>query len=177
MMRSVTQANAGEAVFSIEDLGNATLAVNGMSFAAKEALVDAIHAEQPNFLYSVLVLQRYGASMPQIEVVLELLLVIYTAMKASGRQWRPVTDDLQETCLKRVTGRIWFAEGLASAQLEAAVRQVITDHPEPALLALAIGRLGEAGWLGIADDAQKYLVLAALNLVECVSQAADRRPP
>ena len=42
-MRSVTPGRAGTAVFSIEDLGNATLAVQGMSFAAKEALVDAIH--------------------------------------------------------------------------------------------------------------------------------------
>ena len=173
-MKSVTPRRVATAIFSIEDLGNATLAVRGMSFAAKEALVDAIHVEQPNLLYAVLVLQRYGASMQQIEVMLELLLVVYTAMKASGRQWRRITDDLQETCLKRVTGRIGFAEGLAPAQFEAAVHQIIEAHPEPVLLSLAVGRLGDAGWLGIADDAQKYLVLAALNLVECVSQSADR---
>lgn len=162
------------ATFSIESLGRATLAVNAMSFSAKQTLADAIHAEQPNLLYAVLVLQRFGAAMPQIEVVLELLFVVYTAMKASGWKWPLISEDLQETCLKRVTGRIWFAEGLAPAQVNAAVQQVIDDHPEPALLSLAFGRLREAGLLGIADEAQKYLVLAALNLVECVSQSADR---
>ncbi|MDP1691730.1 MAG: hypothetical protein Q8L49_07235 [Burkholderiaceae bacterium] len=145
-----------------------------MSFAAKQVLADVIHAEQPCLLYSVLVLQRYGATLPQIEVVLDLLFVSFTALKASGRKWPMITEDLQETCLKRVTGRVRFAEGLAPAQLEAAVQQVIIDHPEPALLALAFGRLREAGLLGIADEAQKHLVLAALNLVECVSQSADR---
>ena len=162
------------ATFSIESLGRATLAVNALSFSAMQALADAIHAEQPNLLYAVLVQQRFGATMPQIEVVLDLLLVTYTAMKASGRKWPLITEDLQETCLKRVTGRIWFAEGLAPAQVSAAVQQVIDDHPEPALLSLAFGRLREAGLLGVADEAQRYLVLAALNLVECVSQTADR---
>ena len=162
------------ATFSIESLGRATLAVNAMSFSAKQALADAIHAEQPTLLYAVLVQQRFGATMTQIEVVLDLLFVMYTAMKASGRKWLLITEDLQESCLKRVTGRIRFAEGLAPAPLDAAVQQVIDDHPEPALLSLAFGNLREAGLLGIADQAQKYLVLAALNLVECVSQSADR---
>ena len=42
-MKSVTPRRVATAIFSIEDQGNATLAVRGMSFAAKEALVDAIH--------------------------------------------------------------------------------------------------------------------------------------
>jgi hypothetical protein len=106
--------------------------------------------------------------------VLDLLFVVYTAMKASGRKWPLISEELQETCLKRVTGRVQFAEGLAPEHVNAAVQQVIDEHPEPALLSLAFGRLGEAGLLGVADEAQKYLVLAALNLVECVSQSAER---
>ena len=162
------------AIFDTEVLGRATLAVRAMSFQGKQDLADAIHAEQPNLLYSVLVLQRYGATMPQIEVVLDLLFVVYTAMKATGRRWRPITEDLQETCLRRFKGHLRFSEGLAPAQVATVVQQFIDDHPEPALLALAYGRLGEVGWWGVVDDAQKHLVLAALNLVECVSQAADR---
>jgi len=173
-MLQTTYPKLATAILGIEALGRATLAVNAMSLAAKETLADAIHAEQPNLLYSVLVLQRFGATMPQIEVVLELLFITYTAMKASGRKWPLITEDLQETCLTRVTGRVRFAEGLAPAQFDAAVQQFIDDHREPALLALAYGRLGDAGLMGIADDAQKYLVLAALNLVECVSQSAPR---
>jgi hypothetical protein len=112
--------------------------------------------------------------MAQIEVVLELLFITYTAMKASGRKWPLITEGVQETCLRRVTGRIRFVVGQAPAQFDAAVQQVIDDHSEPALLALAHGRLWDAGLLGVADEAQKHLVLAALNLVECVSQSAGR---
>jgi hypothetical protein len=78
------------------------------------------------------------------------------------------------TCLKRATSRARFAEGLAPAQLEAAVHQVIDDHPEPAMLARVSTRMREAGLPDIADQVQSCLVLAAHNLVECVSQAAER---
>ena len=162
------------AIFDVEVLGRATLSVRAMSLQTKQVLADAIHAEQPNLLYSVLALQRFGASLPQIEVVLDFLFVVYTAMKATGRRWGPITEDLQETCLRRFKGRLRFSEGLAPAQHSTVVQQFIDDHPEPALLALAYGLLRDAGWSGVTDDAQKYLVLAALNLVECVSQAAER---
>ena len=35
----------------------------------------------------MLVLHRYGASLEQIEVVLNLLFVFYEAMKISGKRW------------------------------------------------------------------------------------------
>ena len=57
-----------------------------MSFRERERLADEIHMGQPNLFYSVLVLQRYGATLVQIEVVLNLLLVFYEAMKISCRR-------------------------------------------------------------------------------------------
>ena len=56
-----------------------------------------VHARQPNLLYSLLVLQRYGATLVQIEVVLNLLLVFYEAMKISGSDW-PVGSAAQRPC-------------------------------------------------------------------------------
>ena len=55
-----------------------------MTFTERERLADEVHTKQPNLFYSVLVLQRYGATLVQIEVVLNLLLVFYEAMKICG---------------------------------------------------------------------------------------------
>jgi hypothetical protein len=45
-------------------------------------------------------------------------------------------------------------------------------HPERYLLAFVYGHLGEHRLLGARNEAEKYLLLAALNLVECVAFAA-----
>ncbi len=42
-------------------------------------------------------------------------------------------------------------------------------HREQTLLAFVIGHLGDAGLLGIRTDAEKFIVLAVLNLVECIA--------
>ncbi len=74
-------------------LVDAVLHVERMSFRERERLADEIHARQPNLFFSVLVLQRYGATLEQIEVVLNLLFVFYEAMRASGRAWPIISED------------------------------------------------------------------------------------
>lgn len=54
-----------------------------------------------------------------------------------------------------------------------AVEQQITQHTEPYLLAFVYGRLGEHDLLGVRTEAEKHLMLAALNLVECIASTAD----
>ncbi len=58
--------------------------VERMSFKERERLAGEIHARQPNLFFSVLVLQRYAATLEQIEVVLNPLFVFYEAMRGSG---------------------------------------------------------------------------------------------
>lgn len=162
----------GMAVITIPLLAQAERCIGDLDLQAKAARCDSIHACQPGLLYSVLVLQRYGASMLQIELVLDLLLVFDEAMRASGRSWQTITEDDQERCLKRVTGRIRFVEGLPSAQLAQAVTDNMETHPETPMLAMVFGKLRAAGQLGIETDAQKMLLLVALNLVECIADSA-----
>jgi len=52
---------------------NAVLHVERMSFDERERLADEIHVQQPNLFFSVLALQRCGATLEQMEVVLLLL--------------------------------------------------------------------------------------------------------
>ena len=96
------------AVLSMEHIGNACLQLRGMNLGQREKLADEIHASQPNLCYSVLVLNRYGASFVQLEVVLNLLFVFHLATKAAGKVWPMVTEDIQERCLTRLTARMRF---------------------------------------------------------------------
>lgn len=147
-----------------------------MSMSQRVALADEVFLHQPNLLASVLVLQRMGASLAQMEVVLHILLVAYQAMKLSGQQWPVIPESTQERCLRRLTGRIRFAEGLGAEPLQRAVQDSIDAHGEPHLLAFAFGQLREHDLLTVGTEAEKYLLLASLNLVDCIADTAPSRP-
>ena len=48
-------------------------------------------------------------------------------------------------------------------------------YPEPQLLAYVFGKFKDNGLLGIKTEAEKMLMLAALNLVECIAETAPQR--
>ena len=96
------------ASISSRNLVDAVLRVEQMTFKDRERLADQVHAGQPNLYFSVLILQRYGATLEQIEVVLNLLLVFYEAMKYSGASWPAISEDVLERCLTRISGRVRF---------------------------------------------------------------------
>ena len=152
------------ASISSRNLVDAVLRVERMSFQDRERLAEEIHARQPNLFFSVLVLQRYGATLEQMEVVLNLLLVLYEAMKNSGRRWPVISEDVQEHCLARISGRVRFIEGLTPQQQTQATSDAVGDHSEKQLLAYVFGKFKENGLLDIKTEAEKMLMLAALNL-------------
>ena len=163
------------ASISSRNLVDAVLRFEQMTFQDRERLAEEIHARQPNLFFSVLVLQRYGATLEQIEVVLNLLLVFYEAMKNSGRSWPVISEDVQERCLTRISGRVRFIEGLTPQLQTQATSDAVGVHPEQQLLAYVFGKFKENGLLGIKTEAEKMLILAALNLVECIAETAPRR--
>lgn len=114
-------------------------------------------------------LPRYGATMPQLDVLIDILLVFYKAMKSSRRRWPVINEDVQERCLKRVVARVRFIEDLNSDLTAVAVKNALDDHPEKPMLAFVIGRMKQM--LGIETETEKMMVLAALNLVECIGTA------
>ena len=162
---------------SQEVMADAAAALDAMTAQQRLALADEVFAEQPNLLASVVVQQRMGASLAAIEVLLNLLFVAHLAMKRSGRRWPLITEAIQDRCLQRLTDRLRLAQGLAPRRLRRAVQGAIDGHPEPHLLAYAYGHLNEHGLLTIDTEAQKYLMLAALNLVECIAETAPPHAP
>jgi hypothetical protein len=147
----------------------AAIDVNAMGQAEKVGLADEIFAQQPNLLASVLALPRMGVGMVQLEVPLHILLVTFQAMKLSGLAWPIVSEDMQETCMQRLTARARFNEGLPGELADQVVQQFCDEHPERCLLAFVYGYLGDHDLLRVRTEAEKYLLLAALNLAECVA--------
>ena len=164
------------ASISSRNLVDAILRVERMSFRDRERLAEEVQDRQPNLFFSLLALQRYGATLVQIEVVLNLLLVFHEAMKCSGGNWPVVAEAVQERCLARISGRVRFIEGLTPELQTRATLDAVGDHPEQQLLAYLYGKFKEHGLIGIRTEAEKMLMLAALNLVECIAEVAPRRP-
>jgi len=102
-------------------------------------------------------------------VLLNLLFVVYQAMKLSGHVWLVVSEKTQERCLQRLSARALFVHALNPELTRQAVEQQIKDHGERYLLAYAYGTLKEHSLLAVNTEAEKYLLLAALNLVDCVA--------
>ncbi len=71
-------------------------------------------------------------------------------------------------CMQRLTARARFNEGLPSELAQQMIQQFCEEHPERHLLAFVYGYLGEQDLLRVRTDAEKYLVMAALNLPECI---------
>jgi len=133
----------------------ADIDVRGMGPAQKVHLADEIFAQQPNLLASIL--------------VLPILLVAFQAMKLSGQTWPLISEDVQDRCLQRLTARARFNEGLPEHLADQMVQQFCNEHRERYLLAFVYGYLGDHDLMQVRTDAEKYLMLAALNLVECLA--------
>ncbi|EHR69314.1 hypothetical protein BurJ1DRAFT_0424 [Burkholderiales bacterium JOSHI_001] len=149
--------------------------VQRMDLRQREQLAEEVHARQPQLFFSVLALQRHGATLEQLEVVLNLLLVFHEAMKGSGLVWPVISEAVQERCLARIAGRLSYAEGLTPELHAQAASDASSNPSEPVLLAYAIATLQDEGLAGIKTEAEKFLMLAALNLVACIAETAPQR--
>lgn len=154
-------------------IAEAITAVGKMDIRQRELLADDIYSHQPQLLASVLAQQQFGASLEQIEVLLNVLLVSYRAMKNSGHVWPVVSEEMQERCFARFAGRIRFLEGLTNDQKDTAISDAVTDHSEKWLLAFVFDELQTHDLLVIDTDTKKFLVLCALGMVECIAEAAS----
>jgi hypothetical protein len=164
--------NGAMASISTELLVNAARQVERLSLSERTQLADELHALQPNLFFSVLALQGFDAAIEDMEMVLMLLIVFHEAMKASGRNWPVISEDVQDRGLKRITARMRPGKRLTGQRQMRATAQSIANHPEQPMLAYVFGKFSEHGLLGIETEAHKMVMLAALNLVECIALTA-----
>ena len=154
----------------------ADIAVRRMSHDQKVRLADEIYAQQPNMLASILALPSMGVDMAQLEVALHILMVTFQAMKLSEHPWPLVTEDIQDGCLQRLTARARFNEGLPQELATKLVQEFHNEHAERYLLAFVYSWLDEHDLMAVRTEAEKYLMMAALNLVECVAFVGAVKP-
>jgi|LNFM01.1.fsa_nt_gb hypothetical protein len=160
---------------SAEHLAAAIRSAAAMGITEKERVCDRIYAGQPNLLGSVLVLPRFGVSMPIVDVILNILIVLTLAIEESRQELALVTEADQERELQRLVAVMRFSEGLAPALMAQSIEQTTAYRHEKFLLAYVVDALQRAGLAAVIDDAAKFSTLAALNLVNCIATAKRRR--
>ena len=135
-----------------------------------------IFAAQPNLLGSVLAQHSLGVSMPTIEVLLNILIVLYLAIEESGQVLAVVSEADQERELQRFTAAVRFTEGLGSDALAQSIEQTIAYRREKFLFAYVVGILQRAGLTDLRSETSKYPTLVAINLVNCIATARRTTP-
>ncbi len=156
---------------SAAHLAAAIVAVKAMDARQKEQVCDRIHAEQPNLLASVLALPRLGVSMQTVDVVLNILIVLTLAIDNSGQRLATVIEADQERELQRLVAIVRFSEGLDAAAMGQSIQQTTAYKRESVLLAYVFDTIQRAGLTDVTDEAAKYAILAAINLVNCIATA------
>ena len=121
----------------------ATIDVKRMSAQQKVQLTDEIYVQQPNLLASILVLPRYGVDMQLLEEPIHVLLIAFQAMKHCGHASPTISEDVHETCLRRLTATSKFSKGAPPHLFVQMFTQLSVDHPERYLLAFVYGHLGQ----------------------------------
>lgn len=142
-----------------------------MSLAEQERVCDEIAATQRNLLASVLVQQQLGSTIQDVQVLIEALIVMYVAVQESGMSLDTVSERQQEDHLQRLVAAIGFSTGLEDGAMTSSIKQYLHSHPEPNLFAFALHKLEVGGITRNEAESAKHLMLAGLNLANCLAGA------
>jgi hypothetical protein len=161
---------------SLQHVAAAIKKVRAMDMAQRESLADEIFIRQPNLLASCLVQPRLGVDMQSVEVLLNILLVCYQAMKESGLHWPVISEDDQDRQMQRIVGAVKFSEDMADPALAHAARaHYIASHPEQPLLAFVLDQsntwLHDLSRRRAKSESDKFVMMASINLVNCIAYA------
>lgn len=165
----------------MEHLAAAIRKVRAMNLKEKEALADEIHHRQPYMLASCLVQSRLGVEPSAVEFLLNILLVCYQSMKESGLQWPVITEDEQERQMQRWIGAVQFSEHTAGSARDEARTQYTSQHSEQPLLAFVVSEtnqwLQEISTRNAQAESDKFVMMASMNLVNCIAGASVSSAP
>lgn len=143
--------------------------VKSMDEADKGQLSQEIQRDQPHLFDSCLVQAKLGVPVEKIAFLLHLLFVCFQAMKESGLLWPVISEDEMDRQMNRFVGLVKLGEGLEDELKQKANQQYVDEHSEPELFAYI--QVETSAWLERIDreDTDKFLLLAAWNLVNCIA--------
>ena len=117
-----------------------------------------------------------GVSMPTIDILLNILIVLYLAIESSGQVLAIVSEADQERELQRFTAAIRFTEGLGSDELAQSIKQTTPYRREKFLFAYVVDILQRTGLTDLRNETSKYPILVAINLINCIATAKRMTP-
>ncbi len=153
-----------------QNISEAIIKASAMTIVEKEAEFDVIYKEQPNLLASVIVQQQMGSALEQLDVLFNILLVVHLSLRAAGVQIPTVTVEEQDRQLRLFAARVRFSEGLEGPLFNQVLQQTLNDCPEEYLYAYVLNDIKQTGLAAVKTESAKYLIMAGLNLVNCISQ-------
>ena len=109
--------------------------------------------------------------MQTIDALLNVLIVLTLAIDNSGRRLATVAEADQERELQRLVAIERFSEGLDAAAMAQSIQQTTAYKRESFLLAYVYDAIQRAGLTDVKDEAAKYAILTAINLVNCMATA------
>ncbi|MEQ1887442.1 MAG: hypothetical protein ABL967_20455, partial [Bryobacteraceae bacterium] len=110
----------------------------GMSIGEKGGVCEEIFNQQPALLSSVLVLPHMGVAVKYVDAVLDALLVIHLALKASGTRLKAISEDEQENEMQRYVETAKFADRLDQNLVAESIKQYVGYRKEPMLMAYVV---------------------------------------
>ena len=132
-------------------------------------------------LASCLVQSRLGVEPAAVEFLLNILLVCYQSMKESGLQWPVITEDEQERQMQRWIGAVQFSEHAWVSRRGRRSEQYASQYPEQPLLAFVVNEtnqwLRESSQRNAEAESDKFVMMASMNLVNCIAGAPRYHPP
>jgi len=147
--------------------------VEGMSLAAKEKMFDELAATQPEALSCALALPQLGVSMPVLDRVLHLVLVIAEAVsKTAGRPLPRITLDMIKQAAEKTAAWVKLLEGETDAEADRLTGIMVNSHPESNLFAYVAGYLHDKG-LTRSTPEHERAVFAVAVVLETFLQAAS----
>ena len=158
---------------SVETLARAITEVAALDRNSQLALFDEIAAAQPNLLAAILATTQLRPGAVAGDLLLKILMVCHQSMNLSGHRWALISESDQERQLTRLTGNVAFAAGSQGGLQRLAEQAFVADHPEPMLLACVLKEVTtwlqrpEVRYVGLEQD--KYVMLAAINTVQCIA--------
>ena len=161
-----------EPTVSAAHLAAAITTAASMGIKERERVSDRIYAAQPNLLSSVLAQRSLGVSMPTIDVLLNILIVLYLAIEKSGQVLAIDSKANQERELRRFIAAFRFTEGLGSDTLAQSIEQTTACRREKFLFAYVIDILQRAGLTDLQNETSKYPSLVAIQ--PSISSTASR---
>lgn len=150
--------------------------VRAMDVKQKEQLADELFRAQPHLFGSFLVQKQLCVSLGKMEFLLDILFVCFQAMNESGLAWPLITEDDLDRQMQRFVGVVKFGDDLGDSLRQRSMLQYVEDHPEKELLAYVL--VETTNWLKriVAEDSDKYIMLAAWNIVNCIAFVPLKAP-